>query len=551
MEDNIYGGGYYAKPHDANPGAYLDVYNPQGQVITPEQFKSTGLNVTQLPSAPQNIPTTDVSLGNPTITSDMLKTPTTSFDIQGLLRENQKIREKYLSSLTPSSQEQDLGVQIADIQNKIRQQDLSFQRGSEDIAQQRISMPLITGQQAALGRQAQLEQQQLSIQESNLLTRLGLAQEARTAQQKVLETGMSFIAQDIELQGKIQDRISAEQDRILQRAATMSTLQKNTLSQLAQAFQAYTPEQLVQFQPQIAQIASQAGIPIDLALATIHSASDEYAFGKLSEGLDIQKKQAELAALPLDQKYKQAQIANIYSQIKDREKGASTEQTDFIASILAEPSLFNSLTPSKKTELLPTLTKYGFKPVQNLTSKVAEGFSDMDGVRGIVDRVDNLLKEGVSTGPLSAGFGSIQRFFGFEDPRQLSFKNLTEDMFRTILKATSGVAASEREVERLRSFLPTFSKQEGVNKQSLIDFKQTLQEVEFNAIKRYAQQNFDVSNQLRDLDARLLSSIAGIDISGVQLDQGEGVAMNRQTGDIMAITQDEYNKDPMKYLILE
>lgn len=287
MEDNIYGGGYYAKPHDANPGAYLDVYNPQGQVITPEQFKSTGLNVTQLPSAPQNIPTTDVSLGNPTITSDMLKTPTTSFDIQGLLRENQKIREKYLSSLTPSSQEQDLGVQIADIQNKIRQQDLSFQRGSEDIAQQRISMPLITGQQAALGRQAQLEQQQLSIQESNLLTRLGLAQEARTAQQKVLETGMSFIAQDIELQGKIQDRISAEQDRILQRAATMSTLQKNTLSQLAQAFQAYTPEQLVQFQPQIAQIASQAGIPIDLALATIHSASDEYAFGKMLKESDV------------------------------------------------------------------------------------------------------------------------------------------------------------------------------------------------------------------------------------------------------------------------
>lgn len=199
-------------------------------------------------------------------------------NLNELMAENKKIREQYLASLKPSQVETDLGTQIADIQAQIGKQEGAFKQGLQDISQKRISMPLITGQQAALGRQAQLDVQTLATQEKNLLTRLGLAQEARQSDQKILETGMSFIGQDMDLQMKMQERIAAEQDRVLQRAMNMSALQKQTLSQFADAFKSYAPEQMESFQAQIAQMASKAGIPIDLALATIKSAQDEYAF---------------------------------------------------------------------------------------------------------------------------------------------------------------------------------------------------------------------------------------------------------------------------------
>jgi len=50
MAEEIYGGGYYTRPHDANPGAYLDVYAPQGNIIDQSQFQATGLDVFKLPN---------------------------------------------------------------------------------------------------------------------------------------------------------------------------------------------------------------------------------------------------------------------------------------------------------------------------------------------------------------------------------------------------------------------------------------------------------------------------------------------------------------------
>lgn len=303
-----------------------DIFNQEGKRITEQEASTAGLFMPEDKLSPDvqilNTPRPDIkteadfaTLGGtnlPTYTPE-IPTKLTENDFQTnineLMAENKAIRDKYLASLKPSQGETDLGTQIADIQGQIGKQEGAFKQGIQDISQKRISMPLITGQQAALGRQAQLDVQTLATQEKNLLTRLGLAQEARQSDQKILETGMSFIAQDIELQTKMQERIDSEQDRILQRSVNMSALQKQTLSQFADAFKSYAPEQMESFQSQIAQMATKAGIPIDLALATIKSAQDEYAFGQMKEqqGQTLAKQKVEEDKRQFDLTYALAQ----------------------------------------------------------------------------------------------------------------------------------------------------------------------------------------------------------------------------------------------------
>lgn len=279
-----------------------------------------------------------------------------------------------------------------------------------------------------------------------------------------------------------------------------------------------------------------AGLPVD----------EEFVsgdFGLLQRFLGREPTQEEF----LDFKRKQA----IAKKIPTGKTGEDGEDVAFLNSILQEPSLFNVLTKSEKTKLLPTLVSQGFQPLKDLSDKVITGFASFDDVRGMINRLDQLLAEGTRTGPLSALRGVGQRLIGTESSQQLSFKNISEDLFRTILKATSGVAASEREVSRLKSFLPKFTAQEATNIQNIKDFKKTLIEVQFNALKRWNAAKFDISGQLEIFDDQLNELLAGVDLESLSenVEEGEGLVINRKTGEIQAITAEEF--DPILHLIIQ
>ena len=59
-----------------------------------------------------------------------------------------------------------------------------------------------------------------AIQEGNLLFELGLEQEAQQFKQASVEAQLKFIQDDVDLQFKIQDRLQADEDRIVKEART-------------------------------------------------------------------------------------------------------------------------------------------------------------------------------------------------------------------------------------------------------------------------------------------------------------------------------------------
>ena len=242
-----------------------------------------------------------------------------------------------------------------------------------------------------------------------------------------------------------------------------------------------------------------------------------------------------------------------YLKIKaDAERKATGGGLDagLITAILSNPALFNTLTPSAKTALLPELVKFGFTPVRALPIKQTEGFASFDSVSGLVDRLDNLLETGVNIGPAISKISRIGGFFGQAGSTE-SFRNISEDLFRTILKATSGVAASEKEVERLRSFVPKVDDTEAIAERKIVEFRKTLREVEFNSLNRLRASGFDVSGQQAIFDNKLITENSNVNFGELQtqLKEGEGLVINKKTGDIEAITREEYR--PTLHLIVE
>lgn len=245
-------------------------------------------------------------------TSDVLtQTPKTKFDIDALLEENRQMREKYLKTIAPTTSEIDIGKQLTDLRTQAGQERIATQQESERLAtpEGARTMGLLRGQRAKLATQAELKQQTLISQEKNLLSRLGLEQESRRAEGEILKTGMGFIAQDIEIQQKIQERLNAEEDKILARANTLRDDARAVLSTILTKFSGMDISELSpQIQQQLAITATKAGIPLDILISGMKSVKDQQDFSNsmkmaefglkeqgAAEKLDIARERLEMA----------------------------------------------------------------------------------------------------------------------------------------------------------------------------------------------------------------------------------------------------------------
>ena len=95
----------------------------------------------------------------------------------------------------------------------------------------------------------------MAAKESNLLTRLGLLQDARKAQQTALTTGISMLEADNELSNKIRDAIDSQNQAVIDSVSGMSTKAKDTLTFILKQFEGLDfeslPERINQVNPSI------------------------------------------------------------------------------------------------------------------------------------------------------------------------------------------------------------------------------------------------------------------------------------------------------------
>lgn len=135
--------------------------------------------------------------------TNLMKAPKTSFDINSLLTENNKsyqsyiknmegLQKQYSQALAPDDNITNLTKQLNDLRNQSLNTNLASQSGIQKAGQQVIPMEFIVGQQQNIAQQANLQLQTLAAQQAPLIDQLTLAKDSKAQLLKGLEVLMQF-----------------------------------------------------------------------------------------------------------------------------------------------------------------------------------------------------------------------------------------------------------------------------------------------------------------------------------------------------------------------
>lgn len=231
--------------------------------------------------------------------ADAFADPKTGADLQALLEQNGALQQAIMAALAPSEKELALEQEIADVAEQAQNLLLSAELGIQEISEQPIAMPFIIGQAKNVEQRAQLKLQALQNQETNLLSRLGIEQKNRMIQLDQANAQLQFNNQNIQLMFQIQDRIRAEEDRIFNRTMALRNDAKGVLGTILQNFEGMDFEDLDgAAQSKLAQLANDAGVPIDLLVAGMANVKNNMMAENLKAEADQQ--QSLLQSLALD-----------------------------------------------------------------------------------------------------------------------------------------------------------------------------------------------------------------------------------------------------------
>ncbi len=299
-----------AQDYFLRPGETIDQYNTRiaglrasGKTtdptligMTPDQIQKTYL------SGPQpEVPTAQIdpnSISTTYSTSGLSTEPTNFADLKILLAENEKIRAKelqkaqqsYLDTISKSRDQISLEDQLADVRAKASQAELNAQAGLDVIAGQTIPMGLIIGQGKELSQQAQRVINQFRLNEQNILSALGLAQEAQQMKQQGAETQLNFLLQNNELAQKAEDRIFEQQQVYFNQAMQLDDRSRNQLADMLEILQGSNPDTWdAQTQAKVANVAAQRGLSYSMVVEGLRSVYTQKAFENQMEFMQQQR----------------------------------------------------------------------------------------------------------------------------------------------------------------------------------------------------------------------------------------------------------------------
>ena len=153
--------------------------------------------------------------------------------VSSLLDGLKTIRSEISALTKKGTAEQGIETQLTDLQAQIDQKLESVQAGRDKFSGQPIPMGFIVGQDRELVKQGNLDLTVLQNQEKNLLTKLGLAQEARKLELTAKEGEYKGITDDIQLRLQIDEALRAEQRLALDKIKDASTQEKNAYALIA------------------------------------------------------------------------------------------------------------------------------------------------------------------------------------------------------------------------------------------------------------------------------------------------------------------------------
>lgn len=373
-------------------------------------------------------------------------------ELTNLYSQLQPLRQKYIEALTPTPAETDLGTQLIDIRKKQADFELSLEQGQQQQFGLGRPLALSTGRANELLRQGQFTRQDMRNQETLLLNRLGLAQEARKIQLEAYKTGLDFLGEDINFQMKIQDQLRTEENDLLDRIKDFDTNQRQTFATILESLQGSNPDTLApEGQNQLAQISANIGIP----------------FGVIYEGLKTSFNQASADLL-----YKQRKDTSVIEVggrklLVDNQTGETLKD---LGVIKEEPFPITGVvgTPVEQKQVLNTTIK-------QLPAGQQEGaYGAIASFKNGQDII-NLLNQGVATGWIIGKGQKVGQMIGTDNPLFDRIQAAMTSFAANYIKGISGVAVSEQEYKRLMKALPNVDKQENVNRNTIKELLKTIQ----------------------------------------------------------------------------
>lgn len=204
--------------------------------------------------------------------------------IDKLYEEQKTMRQQYLTSLMPTTAETDLQTQIADLSQQIKQTELNEEAGIAKVNSQTIPQAFLTGQNAAIQKQATTALNTLNNSYNNLVTRLGLAQSSRQATTSALGAGLDFLTSDIKTQQDAQDKLYNEEQDLISRFDAYTAQQKEEVANVLEALSGVDPSSLsVTAKNKIATLAVDLGIDVTDLMQSLQNQYDQAVMASIAD----------------------------------------------------------------------------------------------------------------------------------------------------------------------------------------------------------------------------------------------------------------------------
>ena len=267
-------------------------YGPQTQSAVDAWKKTLGGTDTSTAKTGTSVATADSNAGFSTFS---LPTPTepstdlikyTSFDeIKKMIDEaNAGVN----ATLTPTDKEKQLTQQIADIRAK-EDQLMQDQKQSDIYLQgEGISNNAIQGRSEADTRITNMSLDTLALQEKNLLTRLGLEQDARTVAEKIATNKLTSVKDLVTTASQMQDKINEQKTALVNETDKLTDNTRQTLSTILSQFKGLDFHSLsTDAQLQLQSMANKLGIPIDVIIQGMQVVKNQQDLDNLNKAKSL------------------------------------------------------------------------------------------------------------------------------------------------------------------------------------------------------------------------------------------------------------------------
>jgi len=204
--------------------------------------------------------------------------------IDKLYEEQKTARTAYMNSLMPSATENDLNVQLADLSKQINQTELNRDAGIAKIDSQTIPQAFLTGQGAAVQKQANLALKSLNDSFTNLTNRLKIATDSRTANSTLLGAGLDFLTADIKNLQDAKTALDNEEDELIARFDDYNDKQKEEAASVLEALAGVDPSTLsAKAKLQIDVIAEDLGLDSKDLMAALQTQYDQLTLEQIQK----------------------------------------------------------------------------------------------------------------------------------------------------------------------------------------------------------------------------------------------------------------------------